>query len=315
MISVVIPVYGCETCLRELCQRIDQTMAKIPSLYEILLINDHSPDHAWETIEELAANNPNVKGFDFSRNFGQHHAITAGLDLTRGDWVVVMDCDLQDQPEEIKRLYEKAQEGYEVVFGARQLRKDGYFKRMSSKLFYKIYDYLTERTSDYTIANFSICSRNVVENFRKMNEQNRFFPLFVKWMGFKTARLPVEHERRVEGKSGYNLKKMITLATDVIISQSNKPLRLSIQFGFLLSMGSFIYGIYLFFRYFFLAEPVQGWTSVMVSLYFIAGILFFNFGIIGLYLGKVFDETKRRPLYIIRETTKNHKEDGRNELS
>ncbi|SEI02454.1 dolichol-phosphate mannosyltransferase [Halobacillus karajensis] len=303
MISVVVPVYGCRTCLDELCSRITRTIESIPSDYEILLINDHSPDQAWDKIQKICEENPQVRGFDLSRNFGQHHAITAGLDHTKGDWVVVMDCDLQDQPEEIKRLYEKAQEGYEVVFGAREVRKDRVFKRLSSKLFYKVYDYLTDRTSDYTIANFSICSSGVIESFRDMREQNRLFPLFIKWMGYKSTTIPVEHASRSEGKSSYNLKKMISLATDVIISQSNKPLRLSIQFGFLMSLGSFIYGLYLFFRYFFLAQPVQGWTSVMVSIYFIGGIIFFNFGIIGLYLGKVFNETKGRPLYIIRERT------------
>ncbi|UOQ44023.1 glycosyltransferase family 2 protein [Halobacillus salinarum] len=301
MISVVVPVYGCRNCLEDLCTRIHSTMVSIPSDYEILLINDSSPDQAWDKIQQLCRKNSKIKGFDLSRNFGQHHAITAGLDYTQGDWVVVMDCDLQDQPEEIKRLYDKAQEGYEVVFGARQVRQDGFFKKFSSKVFYKVYDYLTERSSDYTIANFSICSRIVIDSYREMREQNRFFPLFVKWMGFKTARIPVKHGKREEGKSSYNLKKMITLATDVIISQSNKPLRLSIQFGFLMSLASFIYGLYLFFRYFFLAEPVQGWTSVMVSIYFIGGIIFFNFGVIGLYLGKVFNETKGRPLYIVRE--------------
>lgn len=303
MISVVVPVYGCLTCLDELTRRIHQTMEEMSTDYEILLINDSSPDQAWDKIQQLSEENPRVKGYDLSRNFGQHHAITAGVDHTQGDWVVVMDCDLQDQPEEIKRLYDKALEGYEVVFGAREVRQDSFFKRLSSKLFYRVYDYLTDRTSDYTIGNFSICSSHVIESFRKMREQNRLFPLFIKWMGYNSTTISVEHASRGEGKSSYNLKKMISLATDVIISQSNKPLRLSIQFGFLMSLGSFVYGLYLFFRYFFLDQPVQGWTSVMVSIYFIGGITFFNFGIIGLYLGKVFNETKGRPLYIIRERT------------
>ncbi|WP_245804806.1 glycosyltransferase family 2 protein [Halobacillus hunanensis] len=309
MISVVVPIYGCDGCMHELCSRIQQTMAHMSMNYEILLINDASPDQSWGTIQQLSESNPHIRGFDLSRNFGQHRAITAGLDLTRGDYVVVMDCDLQDQPEEIEKLYKKALEGYEVVFATRVVRQDGFFKRLSSKLFYKVYDYLTDRSSDYTIANFSICSRNVIDSYRQMREQNRFFPLFIKWMGFKTTSVPVEHSKRSEGKSSYNLKKMITLATDVIISQSNKPLRLSIQFGFLISLGSFLYGMYLIFKYFFLAQPVPGWTSVMVSLYFIGGLIFFNFGVLGLYLGKVFNETKGRPLYIIRDVTNEQERD------
>ncbi|WP_164667923.1 glycosyltransferase family 2 protein [Virgibacillus doumboii] len=303
MISVVIPVYGCETCLVELCTRVKHTIEKISALYEILLINDASPDNAWDTIKHLNEQDSRIRGIDLARNFGQHYAITAGLDHTAGDWIVVMDCDLQDKPEEIQTLYEKAQEGYEVVFGNRVERQDNWFKRKTSKLFYRVYDYLTGRTSDHTIANFSISSKKVVDSFRKMREQNRFFPLFIQWMGFKTGTVQVEHNSRKQGETSYNFKKLITLATDAIISQSNKPLRLSIQFGFLVSLVSFLYGIYLFGRYFFLAEPVQGWTSVMVSIYFIGGLIFFNFGVLGLYLGKVFNETKARPLYLIRETT------------
>ncbi|WP_164215767.1 glycosyltransferase family 2 protein [Virgibacillus sp. YIM 98842] len=308
LISVVIPVYGCETCLKELCSRLETTLTSIPANYEIILVNDASPDDAWTTIKALHEKNTNIKGIDLAKNFGQHHAITAGLDIAEGDWVVVMDCDLQDQPEEIPKLYLKALEGYEVVFGKRIERQDNWFKKKASQLFYLIYDYFTGASSDYTAANFSIISRKVVRGFRRIEEQNRFFPLFIQWMGFKTASVEIKHSERKAGKSSYNLKKLITLGTDAIISQSNKPLRLSIQFGFLIASVSFIYGLYLFGRYFFLDEPVQGWTSVMVSIYFIGGLIFFNFGVLGLYIGKVFNETKGRPLYLIRETTQD--EDG-----
>lgn len=308
LISVVIPVYGCKTCLVELCDRVATTIEAIPARLEMILVNDASPDHAWETIKKLSAADERIKGIDLARNFGQHHAITAGLDHTTGDWIVVMDCDLQDRPEEITTLYNKALEGYEVVFGNRVKRQDGWLKRKSSQAFYRVYDYFTGRTSDHTIANFSISKKKVVESFRCMREQNRFFPLFIQWMGYKTGTVPIEHNARKEGKTSYNIHKLVTLGTDAIISQSNKPLRLSIQFGFFVSLISFLYGVYLFARYFFLDEPVQGWTSVMVSIYFIGGLIFFNTGVLGLYIGKVFNETKSRPLYLIRETT-----DERNE--
>ncbi|WP_010532060.1 glycosyltransferase family 2 protein [Lentibacillus jeotgali] len=308
LISVVIPVYGCRACLHDLCNRIITTIESIPADLEIILINDASPDHAWEAIQELNKQDSRIKGIDFARNFGQHHAITAGLDYASGDWIVVMDCDLQDRPEEIASLYDKAQVGYEVVFANRVERQDSWFKRTTSQLFYRVYDYFTGKTSDHTIANFSISQRKVVLAFRQMREQNRFFPMFIQWMGYKTTGIPVEHNARKEGKTSYNPKKLITLATDAIISQSNKPLRLSIQFGFLLAFGSLLYGLYLFVRYFFLAQPVQGWTSVMVSLYFIGGLIFFNFGILGMYIGKVFNEAKGRPLYLIRETTEDNDE-------
>lgn len=312
LISVVIPIYGCKTCITELCDRVKTTIENIPAQFEIILVNDASPDNAWDSIKQISANDHRIKGMNLSRNFGQHHAITAGLDHTDGDWIVVMDCDLQDKPEEIAKLYEKAQEGYEVVFANRAVRQDKWIKRTSSKLFYKVYDYLADRTSDHTVANFSISSKKVIEGFRQMNEQNRFFPLFIKWMGYNTANVQVEHNKRKEGKSSYSIKKLIVLGTDAIISQSNKPLRLSIQFGFLISLVSFIYGLYLMFRYFFLFQPVPGWTSVMVSIYFIGGLIFFNFGILGLYIGKVFNETKGRPLYLIQDKTESfHEKDER----
>ncbi|GAB4073019.1 glycosyltransferase family 2 protein [Barrientosiimonas marina] len=266
-------------------------------------MNDASPDHAWETIQELHTQDSRIKGIDFARNFGQHHAITAGLDYAEGDWVVVIDCDLQDRPEEIQTLYNKALEGYEVVFGKRVHRQDKWLKRKLSQVFYKIYDYFSGKSTDHTIANFSISQKKVIRAFQQLREQNRFFPIFIQWMGYKTQSVAVEHNARKEGKTSYNLGKLVTLATDAIVSQSNKPLRLSIQFGFLLALASLIYGLYLIAGYFFLNQPVQGWTSVMVSIYFIGGMTFFNFGILGLYIGKIFNETKGRPLYLIRKTT------------
>ncbi|QKY70019.1 glycosyltransferase family 2 protein [Lentibacillus sp. CBA3610] len=309
LISTVVPVYGCKNCLKELSGRIIDTIESIPADLEIILVNDASPDNAWDTIKALHEADNRIKGIDFARNFGQHHAITAGLDYAAGDWVVVMDCDLQDRPEEIQTLYKKAQEGYEVVFANRVVRQDNWFKRKASQLFYRVYDYFSGKTSDHTVANFSISEKKVIREFRQMREQNRFFPLFIQWMGYKTGNVPVEHNARKEGKTSYNLKKLITLATDAIISQSNKPLRLSIQFGFLLALGSLVYGMYLFIRYFFLDQHVQGWTSVMVSIYFIGGLIFFNFGVLGLYIGKIFNETKDRPLYLIRETTEDKDEE------
>lgn len=303
LISVVIPVYGCTSSLNELCDRLECTLTTIAFHYEIILVNDGSPDYAWSEIIKLSENNPSIKGINLSRNFGQHHAITAGLDYAKGDYIVVMDCDLQDRPEEIPKLFEKSLEGYDVVFGNRIVRNDNWIKQKSSQFFYKIYNYLTDHTSDYTVANFSICSKKVIEGYQQMREQNRIFPLFIQWMGYKTAYVPIKHDNRKYGESTYSIRKLISLGTDVLISQSNKPLRFSIQFGFFVSLISFLYGVYLFIRYFFLAEPVQGWTSVMVSIFFLSGLMFFNFGIIGLYIGKIFNETKNRPLYLIKETT------------
>lgn len=302
-ISVVAPVYGCSTNLEQLYIRLEKVLSSINIDFEIILVNDASPDNAWKTIKNLSQKDARVKGINFSRNFGQHKAITAGLDYAKGDWVIVMDCDLQDQPEEILKLYNKAQEGYDVVFGRRHQRKDSSLKRWGSKLFYKILDYFTESKIDNSIANFSIISSNVVIQLKKLREQNRLYPLFVNWVGFKRADIDIEHAEREEGKSSYTFKKLVDLAIDAIVSQSNKPLKLAIKFGFTMALLSLTYTLWLVLRYFIFSIPVAGWTSVMVSIYFIGGLLFANMGVLGLYIGKTFDETKNRPLYLVEETT------------
>jgi len=302
-ISVVIPVYACCKSLDQLYKRLNQSLSKITESFEIIMINDASPDNAWEEIVELSKEDARVKGINLSRNFGQHKAITAGLDYALGDWMVVMDCDLQDQPEEIVKLYNKAQEGYEIVFGRRVQRKDSFFKKLGSKLFYKVYDYFTDSNVDNTIANFSIISNKVLNTLKTMQEQNRTYPLFVNWIGFKRTEVNIEHSSREDGKSSYTLTKLVNLAIDSIVSQSNKPLRLSIKFGFTIALLSLLYGSWLVLKYFAFSTPVKGWTSVMVSIYFIGGLLFANMGILGLYIGKIFDETKNRPLYIVQDIT------------
>ncbi|PUE63339.1 glycosyltransferase [Arcobacter caeni] len=302
-ISIVTPIYGCCSSLNSLYERLNRTLSTITNDFEIIMVNDASPDNAWEGIKELALKDKRVKGINLSRNFGQHKAITAGLDYASGDWIVVMDCDLQDQPEEIVKLYNKAQEGYDIVFGRRSERKDGFFKKLSSKLFYKVYDYFTESKVDNTIANFSIISKKVLDSLKELREQNRMYPLFINWIGFNKTEIDIEHAKREEGKSSYTIKKLIDLAIDSIVSQSNKPLKLSIKFGFIVSLLSLFYAFWLIVRYFLFSIPTEGWTSVMVSIYFIGGLLFANMGILGLYIGKIFDETKNRPIYIVQETT------------
>lgn len=300
LISVVSPVYGCKNCLYELYSRLKETLEKITTDFEIILVNDASPDNAWETIVELAQKDSRVKGINFSRNFGQHYAITAGLEHCSGEWVVVMDCDLQDQPEEIIKFHNKLKENYDVVFGRRMNRKDKLFKRFLSKSFYKLFDLLTENVSDNSIANFGIYSRQVIQNYLMLTEKIRLFPLLIKWLGFKIGFVEIEHAKRACGRSSYNVFKLINLAMNAIISLTNKPLKISIKFGFFMSSFSMFYLIYLVVRKFSLDIPM-GWTSIMVSIFFVGGLIFANLGLIGLYLGKIYDEVKNRPIFIIKE--------------
>jgi len=301
-ISVVSPVYGCRACLAELCARLAATCAAMGVDHEIILVNDACPQGSWETIQALAREDARIKGINLSRNFGQHYAITAGLDRASGDWVVVLDCDLQDRPEEIVKLYAKAREGYDIVFGQRVERQDSFLKKLGSRLFYWVLEYFTDTEHDKTIANFGIFSRQVIETVCRFREQNRSFPLFVKVAGFRRTQIPVQHDDRLYGKSSYNLSRLVNLAIDSIVAHSNKPLRLFIQLGFFIATGSLVYAGWLIFSYFYYGDKAEGWTSLMVSSFFLFGLLFGILGILGLYIGKIFDEVKGRPLYIVRET-------------
>lgn len=304
-LSVVIPVYKAEGCLYELYNRLKNSLETITPDFEIILVEDCGGDRSWAIIEELTSVDSRVKGIQFSRNFGQHYGITAGLDLCDADWVVVMDCDLQDRPEEIPRLYQKAQEGFEVVLANRGKRKDTILKRLTSWAFYAIFNYLADIKHDGQVGNFRIISRKVVNAFCEMREQLRFFGGLIDWMGFPVAYVDVEHDKRFEGRSSYTFRKLLNLAVNTIIAYSDKPLRLSIKIGFVMSFGSIVYGFAIIYKALFKGVSVSGWSSIIVSLYFLGGIIIAILGIMGIYIGRSFDESKRRPLYIVARTTWN----------
>ena len=302
LISVVIPCYRCRECLPELHARLTAALTKITAQYEIILVDDASPEGDWEEIAAIARQDSRVKGIKLSRNFGQHFAITAGLDFVRGDWIVVMDGDLQDQPEEILKLHAKAQEGYDIVFARRTLRQDSLYRRLSSGFFSLIYNYLGDIKVDNSIANFSISSRAVIAYVRQFRERNRAFPIFLNSVGFRRAGVEVNHAERFAGRSSYTFGKLLDFAIQCIVSQSNKPLRISIRFGFALAALSVFYGLVILFRYFFYSITVPGWTTLAVLVCFLGGLGFANLGILGLYIGKIFDEVKQRPLYCVEQT-------------
>jgi glycosyltransferase involved in cell wall biosynthesis len=304
-ISVVIPVYKAEKCLDELYRRLENAITPISEAFEIILVEDCGGDGSWQVIERLTQQDSRVKGIQFSRNFGQHYGITAGIDYCSGDWVVVMDCDLQDAPEEIPRLYAKALEGYDIVLASRTDRQDAFLKKLTSKCFYRVFSYLADTEYDGSHGNFRIMSKKAINYFKQMREQLRFFGGLVQWMGFPTTSLEVIHHERFEGQSSYTLKKLLKLATETIIAFSDKPLRVAIKFGFMMSFISFSYGLYILARALMYGSSVEGWSSLIVSIYFIGGIIISMLGVIGIYLGKAFDQMKNRPLYIVSRTTFN----------
>jgi dolichol-phosphate mannosyltransferase len=240
-----------------------------------------------------------------SRNFGQHHAITAGLRQARGQWIVVMDGDLQDPPEEIAKLWAKAQEGHDCVLARRAQRDDASGKRLSSWLFYRVFNYLADLDYRYdgTAANFSIISRRVADTINGMGEAVRFYGGFLTWSGFAKAYVNVTHVRRPGGQSGYTFFKLMKLATNIILAHSNKPLRLCVYAGLLLSAVAFVGGLVHIVRVVVHGSPVMGWTSLIVSVWFSTGAIILALGILGLYIDRIFTEVKHRPLYVVRKTT------------
>jgi glycosyltransferase involved in cell wall biosynthesis len=301
LISIVSPVYKAEEIVDKLVERVSAEVSKITEHFEMILVEDGSPDSSWQKIVENCRRDKRVKGIKLSRNFGQHYAITAGLDHAKGDWVVVMDCDLQDRPEEIAKLYAKAQEGYDIVFARRRYRQDNFLKRFLSRLFYKVLSYLTDTAQDSAIANFGIYSKNVVQVLRGMREHIRYFPALVRWIGFKTGCVDVVHARREMGETSYSFRKGLNLALDVMLAFSEKPLRLAVRVGILISLTSFLYALYIVVRALWGTTSVIGWPSLIVSIWFLAGIIIFILGVVGLYVGKVFEQVKNRPLYVIEE--------------
>jgi B-glycosyltransferase, glycosyltransferase family 2 protein len=301
MISIVSPVYRAEKILPILVSEINLVMERIGEDYEIILVDDRSPDNSWEVMKVLSSQNSKIKSIRLSRNFGQHSAIFAGLTKAKGDWVVVMDCDMQDQPKEIAKLYKKALEGYDIVLGQRENRKDKFLKKLSSKLFYKVFNYLSGANFDNNVANFGIYHQKTIKSILDMGDYVKFFSLFINWIGFKSVSIPIEHGEREEGKSTYSVGRLFKQAFNVIISFSDKPLRLFINFGLSISILSFVLGIY--YLYLSITHKITqpGFSSLILSIWFLSGIIISCIGIVGVYLGKTFDQAKGRPTFIIDE--------------
>ncbi|MBB6327798.1 dolichol-phosphate mannosyltransferase [Algoriphagus iocasae] len=297
LLSIISPVYRAENTLDQLVSRIQACITE--GEFEIILVDDASPDNSWRKIEQLAEVHSEIRGIKLSRNFGQHYAITAGLDAAKGDWVVVMDCDLQDRPEEIPNLLAKAQEGFDVVLARRIDRQDNFFKRLSSKIFYKTLAWLTGSEQDETIGNFGLYHKIVIAEIIKMRESIRYFPTMVKWVGFKQTTMDVVHAGREEGNSNYNFKRLFNLALDIMLAYSDKPIRLVVKVGMLVALSGFVFAIYNLYKYLNGEIIVAGYASLIISIWVLTGILLVTLGMVGLYVGKTFEGVKNRPIYII----------------
>ncbi|HHU49825.1 MAG TPA: glycosyltransferase family 2 protein [Clostridiales bacterium] len=300
--SIVIPMYNEEEVIKETYNRLKEVMDQSSESYELLFVNDGSKDRSAQIIAELARTDKNIRLIDFSRNFGHQIAVTAGMDYARGQAVVIIDADLQDPPEVIPRMLEKWREGYDVVYGKRLKRQgETFFKKFTAYLFYRILGALTDDNIPKDTGDFRLIDRKVCDAMKKLNEKNRFLRGMINWVGFKQTAVEYIREERWAGETKYPLKKMLKLATDGIFSFSYKPLKLATYIGFLLSASGFFYLLYVLYQRLFTLNTQTGWASIIAVNLIFNGITLVILGILGEYVGRIYEEVKGRPLYIVKE--------------
>jgi dolichol-phosphate mannosyltransferase len=299
VLSVVSPVYMAEESIEELVDGLHRATIEITSDYEIILVDDGSPDDGWNKIRQLCAGDSRVKGIKLSRNFGQHYAITAGLEYSGGQFVAVMDCDLQHDPIYIRDLMDAARKGFDIVYTGTDRRSHSPFKNITSKLFYKLFNWLTDISiSEANVGSYSLLTRKAVNSFLRFHDFHRHYLLVVRLLGYRSTTVAIEHRPRKKGRSSYTLKKLILHAIDGITSQSNKLLRVIVNLGLLFVLGSAIASAVIVYRY-SVHGFLPGWTSLIVVTLLCSGVILMSLGVIGIYLSKIFDQVKGRPMYIV----------------
>jgi dolichol-phosphate mannosyltransferase len=302
LVSIVIPVFNEEGNLVTLYDRLRAVLKKISTDYELLFVNDGSRDQSLALLKTFAHQDPQVKVIDLSRNFGHQLAVTAGLDHCRGDCAVIIDADLQDPPELIAELMDKWQNGYQVIYAQRIKRKgEPFLKVFTAKIFYRLLKKLANVEIPLDTGDFRLIDRKVIDNLNSMPERNRFIRGMVSWIGFRQTSVPYIREERFSGKTKYPLFKMTRFALTGLTSFSLVPLQLASLFGFFISAISFFAGLYTIYLKIFTTQTLPGWTSLMIALLFLGGIQLITLGIIGEYVGRISEEVKQRPSYIIQD--------------
>lgn len=296
-ISIVSPVYMGAHTIAALSARINAELEAMQTSYEIILVNDASPDGSWSAIQELCAADSRIKGINLSRNFGQHQAIAAGLSRARGQWVVVMDCDLQDRPEDIPGLIRKAAEGYHIVQAERAQRYDPAIRKLSSAIYRRLMSACTG--NGHATGNFGIYSRRVIEEYNRMPETDKQFAAQIEHLGFSRAVIPTTHDPRGGGRSSYTMGRLAWLAINSIVANTNKPLHWAVGIGLLMSALSFALALYNVIAKMAGIITLPGYTTTVFSIWFVGGMILMVLGITGLYIGRIFDQVKGRQPYII----------------
>ena len=297
VLSVVVPVYGCVNCLVALHDRLSRSVVEVTDRYELVFVDDRSVDGGWEVLCALARRDPHVRAFRLSRNFGQDAAITAGLAQARGQWAVVMDCDLQEAPEDIPRLWAAAREGYEIVRTTRRGWRHSAFRRWASRAYRKL-TLETDVRPDYS--NMSLLSRRVIDAFLRLRDRDREYMIALDWLGFDSTAIEIEHFDRHAGRSGYTLRSLVKVALDGMFFRSTVLLRVVVLVGFIIALVGAGLAVYEVVDY--VAAPdqrVPGFTSLAVLLLLLAGFIIVSIGVVGLYVGRIFEQVKNRPLYLI----------------
>ncbi|MCA1060820.1 glycosyltransferase family 2 protein [Rossellomorea aquimaris] len=304
LISVVVPMYYEEEVAQECYNRLKKVMIENNIHYEFIFVNDGSTDKTLDILNEIAEEDSQAKIVNFARNFGHQTAVTAGIDYAEGDAIVIIDADLQDPPEVIPTLISKWREGYEIVYAKRKKRSgETKFKLLTAKYFYKFLNYMSDIDIPKDTGDFRIIDRKAADVFKTMTERNRFVRGMFSWIGFKQTFIEYERDERFAGETKYPLKKMIKFASDGIIAFSTKPLKLVMTIGFFSVLISFLVLVYAILVKLFGREVETGWASIMVAITFFSGVQLLGMGIVGEYIARIYDESKNRPIYIVKETT------------
>ena len=297
-ISIISPVYRAEHLINEFVSRICAAVTQITDDFEIILIEDGSPDNSWAEIEKACQTNNKVKGVKLSRNFGQHNSISAGMELASGDYICLLDCDLQHNPDYIPQLYQKIQEGYDIVYTKTIQRKHSSLKNLSAVLYYKFFTLIGGKSFDPNIGSYTLLSRKVVNAYNSFNDYRKAFLPALKWAGFEYAVISIKHGTRFQGTSSYTLGKLIKHAINVSVANSDRLLYLSIYMGIFFSFSACIGILFVIYRYYTIGG-MEGWSSTIVTIMFFSGLLLIALGIVGVYISKIFEQTKHRPRYLI----------------
>lgn len=300
--SIIVPLYNEELVIRETYRRLKKVMNSTKEPYEIIFVNDGSKDKTVEMVKEICSMDVSIKLLSFSRNFGHQVAITAGMEHSSGQAIIVIDADLQDPPEVMLKMIEKWKEGYDVVYGKR-LKRNGetFFKKFTAKMFYKILRNMSDVDIPTDAGDFRLIDRKVCEALKSLPEHNRYVRGLVSWIGFKQTGVEFVREERFAGETKYPLKKMLKLAFDGITAFSYKPLKIAASLGSIATISGFVYLLVLLLEKLFTSIAISGWAVAIAAMLFLSGLILVTLGIIGEYIGRIYDEAKGRPIYIIGE--------------